>query len=244
MWGGRVQEEGPARRARMRGGAHHVHALLGDRAPVVLEHLEHVLIVAPRHRQVLEPAALLVDASGRVVPRVVEVGVLLELVREDDLLGELAAHRERVAHDSPLRLAPQREHLADVVQEAHEVHPVLIRVRCADALGRLEVVDRVGQRRVGVGVIDERVEELDRLPDRHLALVELEPPRVPPLHKVHRLADVHLQVRALDERLALRVRVVAELLVGLDLGSDAARLHLDELVRRVDVVGIDHAHGS
>ena len=66
----------------------------------------------------VEPQPSLVDADGRLVLRHLRVGVVGEELGEDDPVGVGAADRERVADDRPLRLAPEAEDLAEVVDQA------------------------------------------------------------------------------------------------------------------------------
>lgn len=66
-------------------------------------------------------------------------------------------------------------HLAQVVDEPRELQPVLVGVGGADALGGLEGVHDVGHRDVGVALVHQRVQLLQRLQDGRLELVELPP---------------------------------------------------------------------
>mmetsp|Transcript_12663 Transcript_12663/g.39844 ORF Transcript_12663/g.39844 Transcript_12663/m.39844 type:complete len:264 (+) Transcript_12663:1665-2456(+) len=224
--------------------ADHGEARRGQRAAVLAQHLVHILVVTPRHDELVHAARGLVNAVLRRVDRVLRVRVELHLLGKDDLVGERAAERERVADRRPLRLAPERDDFADIVQEADQVEPIVLLARpvLADALGRLEVVDRVGQRRVGVGIVNEPVEQLDRIEDGHLGVIKLEPLGAAPLDEVKRLVHVHLAVGLLHDRVPLRVGVVAELLLRLLAGSLAGgrgrrvaaigRLLLDPAPRR------------
>mmetsp|Transcript_61385 Transcript_61385/g.165146 ORF Transcript_61385/g.165146 Transcript_61385/m.165146 type:complete len:281 (+) Transcript_61385:664-1506(+) len=195
----------------------HVEPGLGDRATVLLQDLVHVLIVAPRHHQVRDATARLVDAILGAEDRMLQVGVALEgLEAEDALVGRRAADGEGVADDGPLlehvlaRDLRQGQDLADVVEQADQVEPIVVRPLRADALGGLEVVDAVRKVVVGVGVVHEVVQDLNHLHDRELALVELQPLLPCLLAELDGLLLVHRVVCPLHDLLALRVLVVAE----------------------------------
>ena len=89
----------------------------------------------------------------------------------DDLRRIGTAGRKRVADHRPLRLAEEAQHLAQVVDEAGQHHPVRLPVR-AHRLRRLQQVVDLRQRDVRVGIVDQRVEVVERLPPRHFAAVE------------------------------------------------------------------------
>ena len=96
------------------------------------------------------------------------VGIVLEELGVDDLVGEGAADRERVADDRPLRLAVEAQNLAEVVDQAGDDEPARL-VRAADRLGRLQRVLDLREVGVRIAVVDERVQEVERLPDGHRA---------------------------------------------------------------------------
>mmetsp|Transcript_80901 Transcript_80901/g.204507 ORF Transcript_80901/g.204507 Transcript_80901/m.204507 type:complete len:234 (+) Transcript_80901:744-1445(+) len=160
--------------------ADHVQTGLWDRAAVLLQHPVHVLIVAPGHHQVRNAALRLVHAILRTVDRVLQVGVGLErLQAEDALVGRGAAHRESVADHGPLfqhvltRDLWERQNLADVVQQPHEMEPIMVRPLLADALRSLKVVDAVRELIVGIGVVHKVVQKRNHLHDCEFSLVEL-----------------------------------------------------------------------
>ena len=55
-----------------------------------------------------------------------------ELRIKDDILAGGTSDREGVAHDAPLRLAPDGHDLADVVNEASHLEPLLVWVLLTD----------------------------------------------------------------------------------------------------------------
>ena len=61
------------------------------------------------------------------------------------------------------------------MDEAGEMEPVLVRMLLPDPLGGLEGVHDVGEVGVRVGLVNEVVEHAQRLHDRALHVVELEP---------------------------------------------------------------------
>ena len=94
-------------------------------------------------------------------PLVLGVHVLPEaFLAKHDGGCRLAAHGESVTHDTPLRLSVESHHLAQVVDEADQVEPVLVRVLLSDPLRCLESVDDVGQVKVGVALVNKIVEHL------------------------------------------------------------------------------------
>ena len=96
------------------------------------------------------------------------VGVGRQEFAEHDLVGVGAAHREGIAHDGPLRLAEQAQHLAEVVNQARQHEPARMPV-AANRFGRLQQVLDLRQAGVGIAVVDQRVEEFQSVPQAHLA---------------------------------------------------------------------------
>ena len=147
--------------------ADHGQALLGE---VVPDDVVEVFVVSPGQVDIVEPAVGLVDAAWGLVFGDLRVGVLVEELGEDDLVGEAAADGEGVADDGPLRLAEEAEDLAEVVDEPGED-----RTSAGGRRGGSPRRSASGARsaRVGVGVavVDEGVEELHRLPDAHVRRV-------------------------------------------------------------------------
>ena len=86
----------------------------------------------------VQAAVLLVYAELLGVHRVLDVRVVPEgLPAVDDGVPGGAPHGEGVADDGPLRLVVEGHDLAQVVDEARQLEPLLVRVLLADALGRL-----------------------------------------------------------------------------------------------------------
>mmetsp|Transcript_51543 Transcript_51543/g.117836 ORF Transcript_51543/g.117836 Transcript_51543/m.117836 type:complete len:260 (-) Transcript_51543:336-1115(-) len=147
----------------------------------------------------------------------VVVGVLLERLGEHDgIHGRGAPHREGVAHDGPLLQGPvpgeprQRHDLPEVVQQSHQVEPVVVRPLGTDALRRLEVVDAVRKVHVGIRIVDEVVEHLDDFHHGELSLLEPQPAVTLLSPEVHRLLGVHRVVRPCHLLLPAGVLVVTE----------------------------------
>ena len=93
------------------------------------------------------------------LPGVLHVGVLLEaLLAEHDGGSGPTADREGVPHHAPLGLTVEGHDLAQVVDEAHQVVPVLVRVLLPDPLGSLESVHDVGQVQVGVTLVHQVIQ--------------------------------------------------------------------------------------
>mmetsp|Transcript_89255 Transcript_89255/g.252503 ORF Transcript_89255/g.252503 Transcript_89255/m.252503 type:complete len:243 (+) Transcript_89255:1096-1824(+) len=195
----------------------HVEALLWNGTAVELQHLVHVLVVTPGEHEARDAAPWLVHAMLRAIDWVVVVRVLLEGLREHDgVHGGCAAHREGVADNGPLLQHPipgelwQRHHLPEVVQQAHQMEPIVLWPLGTDALRRLEVVDAVRDVHVGIGVVDEVVQHLDHLHDGELALLKLQPPLALLEAKIHRLLRVHGVVRPGNFVLPARILIIAE----------------------------------
>mmetsp|Transcript_76941 Transcript_76941/g.124498 ORF Transcript_76941/g.124498 Transcript_76941/m.124498 type:complete len:201 (+) Transcript_76941:536-1138(+) len=180
--------------------ANHVEPSLRNGATVGLEHLIHVLVMAPRQHQLRDATARLIDAVGCAIHGMRVVWVLFEgLGEHDGVLCRGTADRKGVTHHRPLlelggaSHPRQSHHLAQVVQQPHEVEPVVLLVGplFADALCCLEVVDAVREIDVWVRVIHQVVQHLNNLHDRKLALVKLQPVGTLLLHKLHGLLAVH-----------------------------------------------------
>ena len=126
----------------------------------------------------------------------------------DDLRRPAAADRKGVADDGPLRLAEQAQHLAEVVDEAGEDEPARLAVG-ANGLGRLQRVLDLGEVDVGIAVVDQRVEVLQRLQHRHRPAVQRQVVALLPEDEVERLVRVVQAVELRDPLVG--VLVVAEL---------------------------------
>lgn len=149
--------------------ADHGESLVGQLA-LVLDDVVEVLVVAPAEHDVVEADAGRVDAELGAVDGVVVVRVALEGVRVDAALVEAAADGEGVADAVPLALreaVPEEHQLAQVVDQARQLHPARLAV-APHRLGALQQVVDLPQLRVRVALVDERVQLLHRLPDGHL----------------------------------------------------------------------------
>jgi hypothetical protein len=131
-------------------------------------------VVPETNHHVVQTAVGLVDPIlGREL-RVVVVRVLLESLRVDNLLWELAPDHKRVAHNVPLPLGTEEAHqLAQVVDQPRDLHPVRFAVP-TDSLGCLEQVLNLPHGGVRVGLVNEGVEHLHRGPHRHPGVLLLE----------------------------------------------------------------------
>lgn len=149
--------------------ADHGEGLLGQ-GGLVADDVVEVLVVAPAEHDVVEAASLGVDAELGAVHGVSRVRVGGKRLGEDDALVKGAADGEGVADNVPLALRlevfKEDHELAQVVDEAGDLHPARLAV-AADGLGRLQEVLNLGERRVRVRLVDERVELLHGFPDGH-----------------------------------------------------------------------------
>ena len=136
------------------------------------------------------------------------VGVVHEELAVHDLRRPAAADREGVADDGPLRLAEQAQDLAEVVDQAGDDEPARP-VGGADRLGRLQRVLDLGEVDVGIAVVDQRVQELERLEHRHRPAVQRQVVALLLQDEVQRLVGVVLEVEL--RHALVGVLVVAEL---------------------------------
>ena len=136
------------------------------------------------------------------------VGIQREVLRVDAGARELAADRERVADDRPLRLAVQAQDLAEVVDQAGDDEPAGL-VGATNRLGGLQRVLDLREVDVRIAVVDERVEELERFPHRHPLAAERQIVPLLPAHEIERLVRVIQAVEFLDGVAGFR-REVAE----------------------------------
>lgn len=89
---------------------------VGLTSRLVLADLVHVLIVTPAKQNVVQTTVWLVDTVLGVQLGVVVIGVSLEGVGVDNLVGKLAAHDESVADNIPLTVGTEEaEKLAEIV---------------------------------------------------------------------------------------------------------------------------------
>src|SRR5438067_3622273 len=161
----------------------------------------------------IEAAVWLIDAVPRAVNRVVGVGICLEILRKHDLIGVCAPYREGIAHNAPLWLTPQAQHFAKVVDEAGQNKPARMPIP-ANGLGGLQQVFDLGEVRVRIAVVDERIKEFSSLPNGLRALVETEVLLLLRHHIVERLVLVVEPVELGDFRRGLLV-ILPEFLLAL-----------------------------
>ena len=109
----------------------------------------------------------------------------------------------------------------------------------ADRLRRLEGVLDLTEVDVGVAVVDQRLDELERLPDRHAPPVERQVPALLGAHEVERLVQVVEPVELVDRR-ARALAVVAKA-VGV---RGCAHGRPDSIERTTGAVGQEPALGA
>ena len=144
---------------------------LGGQGGLALDDVVEVLVVAPGEHDVVEAAAGAVDAELGAVDLVAVVRVVLEgLGAVDDTVVKGAADGEGVTDNVPLAFGGEEiQQLAQVVDQARQLHPARLTVT-TDGLGGLEQMLDLREGGVRVGLVDERVELLHRLPHRHLGV--------------------------------------------------------------------------
>jgi hypothetical protein len=140
-------------------------------AEVGFHDFSDVAVVAEGHVDVLETAVGLVNAGFGLVLGDIAIGIIGEVLGEDDVGRPGASDGEGVADDAPLGFAIQAEAFAEVVEKADEDHPARMAV-ATDRFRCLEKVLDLGEVGIGVAVVDEGVEEFGGLPDGLLALLE------------------------------------------------------------------------
>jgi hypothetical protein len=124
-----------------------------------------ILIVAPAEHHIIHTAPRGIDPVLGRVNRILRVRVGGECVGVDDLGGEGTADGEGVSYYVPLPLSIEEEkQLAEIVNETCELHPAGLAVS-PNSLRRLEEMLDLREGGVGVGLVDQGVEFLHRLPD-------------------------------------------------------------------------------
>src|SRR5438045_6569940 len=98
----------------------HVLRFLGQ---VFLRHAKNVFVVSKREVRVIQAAVRLVDSILRLVLGLAAVWIGGKELGKNDLIRVGAAHGERIADDSPLRLTIEAEHFSKIVQKARENEP-------------------------------------------------------------------------------------------------------------------------
>ena len=105
--------------------------------------------------------------------------------------------------------------LPKIVDQPGEHEPIGV-AGGADRFGRLQQMLQLRELDVRIGIIDQRVEIIERFEDAHLPAVELQELALLRLHEVVRLMAVILAIELADG-LAGRIIVVAIILAGLGL---------------------------
>ena len=108
--------------------------------------------MAPGQVKVVEPHVRRIDAVGRLILCHMGVGVTGEELGVDDLGAPGTTHGEGIADHRPLRLTPQAEHLAQIVDQARQHHPIRL-TGGANGFGRLHAVLDLRQVRVGIAFV-------------------------------------------------------------------------------------------
>ena len=136
------------------------------------------------------------------------IGVVAEEMAVNDFRRPATADGERIADDRPLRLAKQAQNLPEIVNEACDDEPARL-IRRPDGFCRLQRVFYLREVDVGIAVVDERVEKLERSPDRHRLSTQSQIFLFLREHERERLPRVVQRIELLDAR--PRVAVVPEL---------------------------------
>ena len=157
-----------------------------------------------------------------------------ELVVDDPLI-EPAADGKRVADHRPLRLAIQAQHFAQIVHEAGQYEPVLMPVG-PNRLRRLQQVLKLIELDIGIGIVDQRVEKIERVENAHPPAIEAEIRIALLADEFERLAGVVLLVE-LAHGLARGIVVVPIVRLGLRAGR-RINLLFDELFPRLKCVWV------
>ena len=188
--------------------ANRVKSLLRQRRLIMQEHLVQVLVVSPRHEDVIEAAVSLVHAVLGVVGRIIQLLVIDEApIAIDDGFLRRASDGKRVAHNGPLGLVVKRHHLTEVVDQARQVEPIVIGVNFPDSFRRLIRVNDVGQVKIRIRFVREAVEHVQGLHDGGLEVIELKPLLMLTSNEIDGLLRMHFMVSSFDSGHE-RVRVV------------------------------------
>lgn len=137
---------------------------------LIPHHMVEVLIMAPAEHDIVESTALGIDAILGRVDRIIDIRVRSKRLGKDNALIERTPHGKCIAHNVPLalrlQLGEEKHQLAQIVDEAGNLHPAGLAV-ATNRLGGLQEVLDLGQAGVGVRFVDEGVELLHGLPDGH-----------------------------------------------------------------------------
>jgi len=98
-----------------------------------------------------------VDASLRVVERILKIWIASEGIRVHTLFGEANTDGKGITDDEVLWKAAklgQSQNFTNVVNQTSQVEPVVLRILSAQSFGSLESVDRLAKVKVGITFID------------------------------------------------------------------------------------------
>src|SRR5258708_7015696 len=102
---------------------------------------------------------------------------------KNDLVGPGAANRKGVSDDSPLRFAIEAKDFAKIMNQAGENKPARVTV-AADLFGGLKEVIELRKVCVGVAIVHERIQIVERFPNAHFTALERKEFLAPILDKV------------------------------------------------------------
>ena len=142
--------------------------------------------MAPGELDPVQSAAFFVHAETGLVSGHATVRVVGEKLVENDLVRPGATDREGVAHHRPLRFAKQAEDFSQIMDQAGQDEPAGMAIT-ANLFGGLEQMLELGQVRVRVAVVHQRVQKLHRLPNPHFPTVERQKFAFLRLHEIKRL---------------------------------------------------------
>src|ERR1700733_349577 len=148
--------------------AQHIKSLFWQ---IALHDFVDISVVAEGQMNLVESTVRFVDAVFGRVHRMMQIGIRSEIFREDDVFGKCTTYRERIADHSPLRLAPQAQYLAKVMNKSCQHEPARMSV-CANRLRGLEQMFNLGEVRIGIAIIHKSVEKLRGFPDGLLSLFQ------------------------------------------------------------------------
>src|ERR1051326_9405090 len=114
----------------------------------------------------------------RLVTRLAPVGVVGKKLVKHNSVRPGATDRERITHDRPLRLAVEAKDFSEIMNQAGQNEPARMPV-ATDLLRCLKQVIELGEVRIRIAVIHQRIQKLQRLPHPHLP--PLEPQKLLPL---------------------------------------------------------------
>ena len=189
-----------------------------------------ILVMPPGERHLVQAASLLVHPQPRLVARFIPVWIGLKKLMKHDPIRPGAPNRKGVSDHRPLRFAVEAKNLSQIMNQAGQDKPTRMPV-LADVLGGLEQMVQLREVRVGIAIIHERVQILQRFPHAHLPPFQRQELLSLALHKLMALVPVIQPVKLPHRRAGVRL-IIPELLLGL-----GGRL---EPVRHLSVVKNSH----